>query len=129
MHRASLASRAYAHYNPQRNCLRADRWRDCEALTPGRDPGGCIITILLGIAGAFCWNFVGKLIWGENYIAGWIMSILGAMLLLLIYRMITGKRRRLTPTLTTQSPSLLDRHAFARGSAACRHRDRERRRE
>lgn len=61
-------------------------------LTPGRDPGGCIITMLLGIAGAFVGTFLGKLIWGENYIAGWIMSILGAMLLLLIYRMITGKR-------------------------------------
>jgi uncharacterized membrane protein YeaQ/YmgE (transglycosylase-associated protein family) len=61
-------------------------------LTPGRDPGGCIITILLGIAGAFGGTFLGKLIWGENYIAGWILSILGAMLLLLIYRMITGKR-------------------------------------
>jgi uncharacterized membrane protein YeaQ/YmgE (transglycosylase-associated protein family) len=61
-------------------------------LTPGRDPGGCIITILLGIAGAFVGTFLGKLFMGENYIAGWIMSIIGAMILLLIYRLITGKR-------------------------------------
>lgn len=61
-------------------------------LTPGRDPGGCIITILLGIAGAFVGTFLGKLFMGENYIAGWIMSIVGAMILLLIYRLITGKR-------------------------------------
>jgi uncharacterized membrane protein YeaQ/YmgE (transglycosylase-associated protein family) len=61
-------------------------------LTPGRDPGGCIITILLGIAGAFVGTWLGRLFWGENYVAGWIMSVVGAIILLLIYRMITGKR-------------------------------------
>jgi uncharacterized membrane protein YeaQ/YmgE (transglycosylase-associated protein family) len=61
-------------------------------LTPGRDPGGCIITILLGIAGAFVGTWLGRLFWGENYVAGWIMSIVGAIILLLIYRMIAGKR-------------------------------------
>jgi uncharacterized membrane protein YeaQ/YmgE (transglycosylase-associated protein family) len=61
-------------------------------LMPGKDPGGCIITILLGIAGAFVGTWVGRLIWGENYAAGWIMSVIGAMLLLLIYRMIAGRR-------------------------------------
>ena len=61
-------------------------------LMPGRDPGGCIITILLGIAGAFVGTFLGRMFWGENYAAGWIVSIVGAMVLLLIYRMIVGKR-------------------------------------
>ena len=61
-------------------------------LMPGKDPGGFIITILLGIAGAFVGTWIGRLIWGSNYLAGWILSILGAMLLLLIYRMIAGKR-------------------------------------
>ncbi|MDQ3199016.1 MAG: GlsB/YeaQ/YmgE family stress response membrane protein [Verrucomicrobiota bacterium] len=61
-------------------------------LMPGRDPGGCIITILLGIAGAFVGTWLGRMFWGENYAAGWIMSIVGAMILLLIYRMIAGKR-------------------------------------
>lgn len=61
-------------------------------LTPGRDPGGCIITILLGIAGAFVGTWLGRLFWGGNYVAGWIMSIVGAIILLLIYRMIAGKR-------------------------------------
>ncbi len=61
-------------------------------LTPGRDPGGCIITILLGIAGAFVGTWLGRLFWGPNYVAGWILSIVGAMILLLIYRMIAGKR-------------------------------------
>ena len=55
-------------------------------LMPGKDPGGCIITILLGIAGAFVGTWIGRMFAGESYIAGWIMSIVGAMLLLLIYR-------------------------------------------
>ena len=61
-------------------------------LMPGRDPGGCIITILLGIAGAFVGTWIGRVFWGSNYAAGWILSIIGAMILLLIYRMIVGKR-------------------------------------
>jgi len=61
-------------------------------LMPGKDPGGFIITILLGIAGAFVGTWVGRFIWGSNYVAGWILSILGAMLLLFIYRMIASKR-------------------------------------
>ena len=61
-------------------------------LMPGRDPGGCLITILLGIAGAFVGTWIGRVFWGGNYIAGWIMSVLGAMLLLFIYRLIRGRR-------------------------------------
>ncbi len=61
-------------------------------LMPGKDPGGCIITMLLGIAGAFVGTWIGRLIWGSNYIAGFILSVIGAMLLLLIYRMIIGKK-------------------------------------
>ena len=62
-------------------------------LMPGKDPGGCIITMLLGIAGAWLGTFLGRLTFGgDNYAAGWIMSIVGAMLLLLIYRMIAGRR-------------------------------------
>jgi uncharacterized membrane protein YeaQ/YmgE (transglycosylase-associated protein family) len=61
-------------------------------LMPGKDPGGCIITILLGIAGAFIGTFFGRMFWGENYVAGWIMSIVGAMLLLFLYRLLRGRR-------------------------------------
>ena len=61
-------------------------------LMPGRDPGGCIITILLGIAGAFVGTWIGRIFWGSNYVAGFILSIIGAMILLLIYRMIIGRR-------------------------------------
>ncbi len=55
-------------------------------LIPGKDPGGCIVTILLGIAGALVGTWIGRLFVGENYIAGWIMSVVGAMILLLLYR-------------------------------------------
>jgi uncharacterized membrane protein YeaQ/YmgE (transglycosylase-associated protein family) len=58
-------------------------------LMPGRDPGGFIITILLGIAGAFIATYIGQALgWytaGEP--AGWIMSVVGAMILLLLYRL------------------------------------------
>jgi uncharacterized membrane protein YeaQ/YmgE (transglycosylase-associated protein family) len=57
---------------------------------PGKDPGGFIITMLLGIAGSFLATFLGRMLgfYREGATAGFIMSILGAMLLLLIYRMI-----------------------------------------
>ena len=61
-------------------------------LMPGKDPGGCIITILLGIAGAFVGTWIGRMFMGSNYVAHWIMSIVGAMLLLFLYRMIAGRR-------------------------------------
>src|SRR4051812_17855070 len=62
-------------------------------LMPGKDPGGCIVTSLLGIAGAGVGTFLGKLLFRDNYAAGIIMSIIGAMILLLIYRMIIGRRK------------------------------------
>ena len=63
-------------------------------LMPGRDPGGFIITILLGIAGALFGGFIGRAMgfYGENQGAGWIMSILGAILLLALYRMMVRPR-------------------------------------
>ena len=63
-------------------------------LMPGRDPGGFIVTILLGVAGALFGGFIGRAMgfYGENQGAGWIMSILGAILLLAVYRMMMRKR-------------------------------------
>jgi uncharacterized membrane protein YeaQ/YmgE (transglycosylase-associated protein family) len=57
---------------------------------PGKDPGGFIITMLLGIAGSFLATFLGRMLgfYREGATAGFIMSILGAMLLLVLYRMI-----------------------------------------
>jgi uncharacterized membrane protein YeaQ/YmgE (transglycosylase-associated protein family) len=56
-------------------------------LMPGRDPGGFIVTILLGIAGSFVGTWIGRIFAGENYTAGWIMSVIGAVILLLLYRL------------------------------------------
>jgi len=63
-------------------------------LMPGRDPSGCLITILLGIAGAFVAGFLGRAIgWYEpGQPAGFIASVIGAMLVLLVYRLIRGRR-------------------------------------
>jgi uncharacterized membrane protein YeaQ/YmgE (transglycosylase-associated protein family) len=57
-------------------------------LMPGKDPGGCIVTILLGITGALVGTWIGRIFMGENYVAGWILSIVGAMILLLLYRLL-----------------------------------------
>lgn len=64
-------------------------------LMPGRDPGGFIITILIGIAGSFIAGFIGRSLgWYEqNQGAGFIASVLGAMVLLFIYRLAVGRRR------------------------------------
>lgn len=65
-------------------------------LMPGRDPGGCIITVLLGIAGALVAGWLGRAIgwYGPNdQGAGFIAAIVGAFLLLLIYRLVAGRRR------------------------------------
>ena len=66
-------------------------------LMPGRDPGGFIITILLGIAGAFVAKFIGQQMgwYGPEDPVGFIASVGGAILLLLLYRLLF--RRRATP--------------------------------
>jgi uncharacterized membrane protein YeaQ/YmgE (transglycosylase-associated protein family) len=63
-------------------------------LMPGRDPGGFIITILLGIAGAMLGGFLGRALgwYGPNQSAGFLMSLLGAILLLAIYRKMIVQR-------------------------------------
>lgn len=63
-------------------------------LMPGRDPGGFIVTILLGIAGALLGGFVGRALnlYDANQGAGWLMSILGAIILLALYRMMVRRR-------------------------------------
>jgi len=63
-------------------------------LMPGRDPGGFIITILLGIAGALLGGFVGRAMgfYGPDQSAGWLMSIVGAIVLLVIYRFAVRRR-------------------------------------
>lgn len=67
-------------------------------LMPGRDPGGCIVTILLGIAGALVAGWIGRAVgWygPDDQGAGFIAAIVGAIILLLIYRVVAGRRRGL----------------------------------
>ena len=63
-------------------------------LMPGKDPGGCLITILLGIAGALLAGFIGKSIgwYNEGEAAGFIAAVVGAFIILFIYRMIMRRR-------------------------------------
>ena len=58
-------------------------------LMPGKDPGGIIITAIIGVVGSLIGTFIGRALWGgADYSAGWITSILGAIILLAGYRMI-----------------------------------------
>jgi uncharacterized membrane protein YeaQ/YmgE (transglycosylase-associated protein family) len=61
---------------------------------PGRDPGGIIVTMLLGIAGAVLGGFIGRAmgLYGEGEAAGFLMSFLGAVVLLVLYRMMVRRR-------------------------------------
>jgi uncharacterized membrane protein YeaQ/YmgE (transglycosylase-associated protein family) len=62
-------------------------------LMPGKDPGGIIITMLIGIAGSFIATYIGRAMgwYQEGQGAGFIMSVLGAILLLGIYHLIRRK--------------------------------------
>ena len=64
-------------------------------LMPGRDPGGFIITIVLGIVGAVLAGWLGRALgwYGPEDGAGLIASILGAIIVLAVYRMLVGRRR------------------------------------
>ncbi|HXO04222.1 MAG TPA: GlsB/YeaQ/YmgE family stress response membrane protein [Candidatus Sulfotelmatobacter sp.] len=59
---------------------------------PGKDPGGIWITMILGIAGSILATYLGKLIgwYQEGQAAGFFMSVVGAVLLLILYRLIRG---------------------------------------
>jgi uncharacterized membrane protein YeaQ/YmgE (transglycosylase-associated protein family) len=62
-----------------------------EALPDGLT--GILLTVVIGIAGAFLGTFIGGMLWGgENYAAGWIMSIVGAVILLLLLRLVFGAK-------------------------------------
>ena len=66
-----------------------------KAIMPGRDPGGCIVTILLGSAGAVVAGFIGRAVgWYDqgDTGAGFIAAIVGAIIILFVYRLIAGRR-------------------------------------
>ncbi|MEU9027170.1 GlsB/YeaQ/YmgE family stress response membrane protein [Streptomyces sp. NPDC048383] len=70
-----------------------------KALMPGKDPGGVIITMFIGIAGGLLGGWLGKVIFGVDSIDGffhlstWIAAIIGSVILLIVYRLVTGNRR------------------------------------
>jgi uncharacterized membrane protein YeaQ/YmgE (transglycosylase-associated protein family) len=59
-------------------------------LVRGPDPGGIFVTMGIGLAGSLLGTLVGRAIKGENYQAHWIMSILGAIVLLVLYRWVVS---------------------------------------
>jgi uncharacterized membrane protein YeaQ/YmgE (transglycosylase-associated protein family) len=66
-------------------------------LTPGRDPGGCIITIIIGVVGALLGGWIATLL-GFGGISGFdvrsfVIAVLGSILLLFLWRMLSGRRR------------------------------------
>jgi uncharacterized membrane protein YeaQ/YmgE (transglycosylase-associated protein family) len=63
-------------------------------LMPGRDPGGFIVTILLGIAGALLGGYIGRALgmYREDDPVGFVMAVIGSIALLLIYRLLFGRR-------------------------------------
>lgn len=63
-------------------------------LMPGRDPGGIIVTMLLGIAGSLVATWAGRQLgwYGDGDAAGFIGAVIGAMVILLIYRVVVGRR-------------------------------------
>jgi uncharacterized membrane protein YeaQ/YmgE (transglycosylase-associated protein family) len=68
-------------------------------LMPGRDPGGIIVTMLIGVVGALLAGWIGRALgWYQNpgQGPGIIASIIGAMILLFLYRLVAGRRRGTT---------------------------------
>ncbi|WP_309055767.1 GlsB/YeaQ/YmgE family stress response membrane protein [Streptomyces sp.] len=69
-----------------------------KALTPGRDPGGLVVTTLIGVAGGLLGGWLGKVIFGVEAVDGffelstWVAAIIGSIILLLIYRAVAGRR-------------------------------------
>jgi uncharacterized membrane protein YeaQ/YmgE (transglycosylase-associated protein family) len=68
-----------------------------KAIMPGRDPGGCIITVVIGVVGALLGGFIATAL-GFGGISGFdwrslLIAIIGAMVLLFLWRLISGRRR------------------------------------
>jgi uncharacterized membrane protein YeaQ/YmgE (transglycosylase-associated protein family) len=63
-------------------------------LMPGRDPGGFVITGVLGIVGALLGGYIGRALgwYGEGEPAGFVVAVIGAIIILLLYRLMFGRR-------------------------------------
>jgi uncharacterized membrane protein YeaQ/YmgE (transglycosylase-associated protein family) len=70
-----------------------------KAILPGDDPGGIIVTIIIGIVGALLGGFLAQVLFGNDTldeffdISTWLTAIIGAVILLVLYRLVTGRRR------------------------------------
>ena len=70
-----------------------------KALLPGDDPGGVIVTTIIGVIGALLGGFLARVLFGADPldeffdISTWLTAIVGSIILLLIYRMVAGRRR------------------------------------
>ena len=71
-----------------------------KAILPGNDPGGIIVTMIIGIFGALLGGFLGQVLFGVDTldeffdVSTWLTAIVGAIILLLLYRMVAGRGRR-----------------------------------
>ncbi len=63
-------------------------------IMPGKDPGGCVVTMIIGVVGALLFTFLGRLVgfYGEDDSAGFIGSVIGAVLLLWLYRLFLKRK-------------------------------------
>ncbi|HUF12539.1 MAG TPA: GlsB/YeaQ/YmgE family stress response membrane protein [Longimicrobiales bacterium] len=69
-------------------------------IMPGKDPGGCIVTMVIGIVGALIGGFIGRALLGRSAspafdLVSLLLAVLGAVILLAIYRAFVGRRRRI----------------------------------
>jgi uncharacterized membrane protein YeaQ/YmgE (transglycosylase-associated protein family) len=71
-----------------------------KTILPGDDPGGMIVTIIIGIVGAILGGFLAQVLFGRDTvdeffdISTWLTAIIGAIILLVLYRLVTGRGRR-----------------------------------
>ncbi|GGP82741.1 GlsB/YeaQ/YmgE family stress response membrane protein [Saccharothrix coeruleofusca] len=70
-----------------------------KAIMPGRDPGGIIITMLLGIIGAILGGFIGRALFGSDIgsffdLSTWLLAILGSIVVLAVYHLVTSRGHR-----------------------------------
>ena len=84
-------------------------------LMPGKDPGGMIVTMLLGIAGALVGGFIGRGLWGSTGVSDWgigsfALAIGGAVLLLFLYRLFVGRRAGTVTEIARKDKSDIGRH-------------------
>ncbi|WP_224390579.1 GlsB/YeaQ/YmgE family stress response membrane protein [Pseudonocardia sp. ICBG1293] len=70
-----------------------------KAIMPGKDPGGIIVTLILGVVGALLGGWIGSAVFGVGLggffnISTWLLAIVGSLILLAIYRVIVGRKVR-----------------------------------